>query len=212
MWMNTHLKSKFWGKSLEFTSLGYMNIKFKDNDEVFICKRPKTVCQNIIIGSMYLDHNGNARVRNSRTNEICQINMRAMGIFSGKDKRGLLNSIVYNSDSEPVYELFGKWTEALYYKAYGEDDEDAIKIWEFEEVPDDWEKNYKFSQFTLQLNNLHPILEKKLPPTDSRFRSDQRYLENGELKEATEEKRRLEDKQRRTMKRRKEVDIRSSYF
>ena len=86
MWMNTHLKTKFWGKSLEFYSLGYMNIRFKDNDEIFICKRPKSACQNILIGSMYIDHNGNARVRNSRTNEVCQIKMKAMGFFQEKIK------------------------------------------------------------------------------------------------------------------------------
>ena len=82
------------------------------------------------------------------------------GFFSGKDKRGLVHSVVYNSDSEPVYELFGKWTEALYYKEYGADNEDAIKIWEVESFPDNWEQNYRFSEFSLQLNNLHPILKK----------------------------------------------------
>ena len=186
--MNTHLKSSFWGKSLEFSSLGYMHLKFKDNEEVFVCKRPKTVWQNIIIGTMYLDHNGEARVRNTRTNEVCRIKMRAMGIFSGKDKRGITNAVIYNSDNEPVYELFGKWTEALYYKEYGADDDTAVKIWEFEETPEDWEKIYRFSDFSLQLNNINDILQRKLPPTDSRLRTDQRYLENGYLQEANDEK------------------------
>lgn len=70
LWLNTHLKSKFWGKSLEFSSLGYMHFRFKDTDDIFVCKRPKTVCQNILIGTMYLDHNGEARIRNTRTNEL----------------------------------------------------------------------------------------------------------------------------------------------
>jgi hypothetical protein len=35
-----------------------------------------------------------------------------------------------------------------------------------------------------------------LPPTDSRFRPDQRALENGDISKASDEKNRLEVKQR----------------
>ena len=33
MWMNTHMKTKFWGKSLEFRPLGYQHFRFKDTDD-----------------------------------------------------------------------------------------------------------------------------------------------------------------------------------
>lgn len=137
---------------------------------------------------MYLDHHGDARVRNTRTEEVAHIKMRQMGMFSGKDKRGITNAVIYNADGEPAYELYGKWTEALYYKEHGADDEDGIKIWEFEETPPDWEKIYRFSEFSLQLNNINNRLRRRLPPTDSRLRPDQRGLENGDLKEATYQK------------------------
>lgn len=39
-------------------------------------------------------------------------------------------------------------------------------------------------------------LQEKLPPTDSRLRPDQRYLENGEYEMANSEKLRLEQRQR----------------
>ena len=48
-------------------------------------------------------------------------------------------------------------------------------------------------------------LKLKLPPTDSRLRTDQRYLENGDLKLANAEKQRLEEKQRRRRKRMEEA-------
>ena len=59
---------------------------------------------------------------------------------------------------------------------------------------------YNFTNFTLQLNHLPPALKNKLPPTDSRFRPDQRALEVGDLVKAAEEKARLEDKQRAMIK------------
>jgi oxysterol-binding protein 1 len=39
-------------------------------------------------------------------------------------------------------------------------------------------------------------VQEKLPPTDSRLRPDQRYLENGEYEKANAEKLRLEKRQR----------------
>lgn len=39
-------------------------------------------------------------------------------------------------------------------------------------------------------------MQEKLPPTDSRLRPDQRYLENGEYDMANSEKLRLEQRQR----------------
>ena len=39
-------------------------------------------------------------------------------------------------------------------------------------------------------------MQEKLPPTDSRLRPDQRYLENGEYEMANSEKLRLEQRQR----------------
>ena len=52
---------------------------------------------------------------------------------------------------------------------------------------------YHFTKFALQLNYLPDSLKEKLPPTDSRFRPDQRALENGNTELATKEKNRLEE-------------------
>lgn len=41
--------------------------------------------------------------------------------------------------------------------------------------------------------------QEKLPPTDSRLRPDQRYLENGEYGMANSEKLRLEQRQRQVI-------------
>ena len=55
---------------------------------------------------------------------------------------------------------------------------------------------YGFSHFMLQLNYLPRQLKKVIAPTDTRFRPDQRALENGDIELATIEKNRLEEKQR----------------
>lgn len=208
------MKTKFWGKSLEFKPLGNMHFRFKDNDDHFVCNRPNSYVQNIIIGNMYIDHSGDATVVNKRTNERAVIKFKALGFFQSNKNRGKIEAIIYNAKGEEVYEIFGKWTEAIFYRKIGDKNDKGTKIWEFPPIPEDWEGIYHFTNFTLQLNMINEQLARRLPPTDSRFRTDQRMLENGQLKQANNEKQRLEEKQRRRRKRAEKdgVEFEPRYF
>lgn len=55
------------------------------------------------------------------------------------------------------------------------------EIWKITPAPLDANKYYKFSYFTLSMNQLKPHLEKLIAPTDSRFRTDMKQLELGNL-------------------------------
>lgn len=52
-WENSEMKSKFWGKSMEFTSLGKSYFVF--GDQHYVCTKPNTTANNIIFGTMFLD-------------------------------------------------------------------------------------------------------------------------------------------------------------
>lgn len=84
VWMNTHMKTKFWGKSLEFRPLGNIHIQYKDNKDHFVFKRPNSSCNNIIIGTMYINHSGESSVTNTRTGDKCNIKFKTPGMFAGK--------------------------------------------------------------------------------------------------------------------------------
>ena len=53
---------------------------------------------------------------------------------------------------------------------------------------------YGMTHHQLQFNYLPNEIRDLLPPTDTRFRPDQRALENGDFKLAEAEKHRLEEK------------------
>ena len=55
---------------------------------------------------------------------------------------------------------------------------------------------YKFSKLAMELNELDP----SVAPTDSRFRPDQRLMEDGKWDEADRQKSYLENKQRNKLK------------
>jgi len=71
---------------------------------------------------------------------------------------------------------------------------------------------YGFTNHGIQFNHLTDSLTKRIPPTDSRLRPDQRALENGDFKLAASEKDRLEEKQRAVRKYREAMKIEPKPF
>ena len=69
-------------------------------------------------------------------------------------------------------------------------------VWRPGALPEDHELYYGFSRFAIELNDLEPSLIPQLPPTDSRFRPDQRLLEEGNVAGAEASKLQLEQAQR----------------
>ena len=69
-------------------------------------------------------------------------------------------------------------------------------VWRPGALPEDQELYYGFSRFAIELNDLEPSLIPLLPPTDSRFRPDQRLLEEGNVAGAEASKLQLEQAQR----------------
>ena len=64
LWSSVHAESKFTGKSMVFTSGGLLHMKLKRTGEHFTADRPKTLINNIIIGSLYVDLEGDTTITN----------------------------------------------------------------------------------------------------------------------------------------------------
>ncbi len=73
-------------------------------------------------------------------------------------------------------------------------------------MPEDANLYYGFTRFATHLNEFTDNLEQELPPTDSRFRPDQRLFENGKIDEAELEKQRIEESQR---ERRRDLELKN---
>lgn len=74
MWMNTSMKSQFWGKSMEVKPLGLIHTVLKGfNGEHYTIERPSSYAQNIIFGNMYIEHVGTLTVRNHMTGHYCEV-------------------------------------------------------------------------------------------------------------------------------------------
>uniref|UniRef100_A0A452UNG2 Oxysterol-binding protein n=1 Tax=Ursus maritimus TaxID=29073 RepID=A0A452UNG2_URSMA len=91
-----------------------------------------------------------------------------------------------------LHRLSGKWHEGLYRGTLPS----GQCIWKPNSMPPDHERNFGFTQFALELNELTAELKRSLPSTDTRLRPDQRYLEEGNIQAAEAQKRRIEQLQR----------------
>lgn len=107
----------------------------------------------------------------------------------------------------PRYWIRGYWTGNIQFDKFNEESkqfEQPKYLFKQVSVPDEedteWDTNYWFNDFALNLNYLDDELAENLPPTDSRFWPDMRAFENGKFEYAENEKRWLEATQRERRK------------
>ncbi|KAL4596351.1 hypothetical protein ACB092_12G158300 [Castanea dentata] len=202
-WADSNLKSKFWGRSIQLDPVGVLTLEF-DDGEVFQWSKVTTSIYNLILGKLYCDHYGTMRIQGNREYS-CKLKFKEQSIIDRNPHQ--VHGIVQDRNGKTVATLHGKWDESMYYvngdssgKGKGfESLSDAHLIWKRSRPPQ-FPTRYNLTRFGITLNELTPGLKEKLPPTDSRLRPDQRYLENGEFEMANSEKLRLEQRQRQARK------------
>ena len=186
------MKSKFVGKNLTFFPQHKEYIELLLHNEKYSIAVPGISAHNIIIGTPYVDLGGKSTIRNlSKPHEYCELEYHRRGWSQASYFR--VDGEIYQG-KELVYKIEARWNEnaTLINMKTGERE----IIWTKNPYPEKWQSMYGMSHFTLQLNYFPNFLRNKVAPTDTRWRPDQRALENGDLKLAGAEKNRLEEKQR----------------
>ncbi|KPP66567.1 oxysterol-binding protein-related protein 3-like [Scleropages formosus] len=154
---------------------------------------------NILNGQRWIEHYGEISIKNS-SSDICQCKITFLKTKHWNSVVNEVEGVITDQTGRVMHKLFGKWNEAIYC---GEPPS-ATCIWKANAMPADYEQYYGFTKFAMELNELDPELKPLLPPTDTRFRIDQRalirllarLLEEGNVEAAEEQKRRIEQLQR----------------
>lgn len=195
-WQTSTLKTKFWGKSMELIPEGTVHVTLPSRGDHFIWNKVTTCVRNLLSSNKWVEHYGEMVVTNVTTQEYCKIVFKESGSLGYGSKHEFMATL-HTASGDPFKTLVGKWNEAIYEQIQ----QDQLKLlWRPIPLPEDSEKYYGFTQFALELNELTPDLASLLPLTDSRFRRDQRFIEEGRLDEAEKEKQRLEQRQRELRK------------
>ncbi|KAL0144932.1 Oxysterol-binding protein-domain-containing protein [Mucor lusitanicus] len=200
-WQCTKIKSKFWGKSMEFMTEGTFHVSLNDKEHYTFTK-PSSWMRNMIAGEKYLEHVGELKVINRTTGEYGSVLFKegtGGGLFSAPKERNNVVGTFYTADGVKSKKMVGKWSDGL-AEDVNMDGRTLSVLWKVKVPtnPDFSKKYYGFSQFAIELNEITPIEKGKLPKTDSRQRPDQRLYEEGHIDRADEEKLRIEKMQRET--------------
>ncbi|KAL4656673.1 oxysterol-binding protein-related protein 6 isoform X5 [Arapaima gigas] len=198
-WQDVRWKNKFWGKSMEILPIGTVNVMLPRFGDYYEWNKVTTCIHNILSGRRWIEHYGEITIRSSTC--ICKLTFVKGNYWSSNVNE--VQGFVMDQEGKVVHRLFGKWHEGLYCGV----PPSAKCVWRPGSMPTDYELYYGFTRFAIELNELCPEMKDLLPPTDARFRPDQRYLEEGKVELASSEKQRIEDLQRTRRKRLEENNI-----
>lgn len=184
---------KFWGKSAEITTEGRVRISLHATGERFSWIVATSFLRNIIAGEKYVEPVGELTVCNETTGQRTISTFKAGGMFSGRSEE--VSTRAVDSHNKPLsLGLIGSWPTSLSLTRDGS--QSGKPIWTAGSLVPSAAKHYGLTAFAAALNEITPIEEGHLPPTDSRLRPDQRALEEGDLDKAEEVKVQLEEGQR----------------
>ncbi|XP_043848140.1 oxysterol-binding protein-related protein 6 isoform X6 [Dromiciops gliroides] len=190
-WQDIRWKNKFWGKSMEILPVGTLNVTLPKYGDYYVWNKVTTCIHNILSGRRWIEHYGEITIRNTKSS-ICICKLTFIKVNYWNSNVNEVQGVVMDQEGKVVHRLFGKWHEGLYCGV----PPSAKCIWRPGSMPTNYELYYGFTRFAIELNELDPVLKDLLPPTDARFRPDQRFLEEGNLEAAAAEKQRVEELQR----------------
>uniref|UniRef100_A0A671XZ31 Oxysterol-binding protein n=1 Tax=Sparus aurata TaxID=8175 RepID=A0A671XZ31_SPAAU len=194
-WQDVRWKNKFWGKSMEIVPMGTTHVTLPAFGDHYEWNKVTSCIHNILSGQRWIEHYGEMSIKNINSND-CQCKITFVKAKSWSSTVNEIEGVVTDSKGKVVHSIFGKWHESVFQG----DPPSATCIWRANPMPGDQEQYYGFTQFAVELNELDSTLRPLLPPTDTRFRPDQRLLEEGNTEGAEEQKQRIEQLQRERRK------------
>jgi len=196
-WQNSSPTTKFLGNSIDINTHGNSYISFTDSKNQFFYTNPCTRIQNVIFGSMRMEHYGELNIRNLNGSVQALVNFSKSGYFQGTLYQ--VEGYITDQKKNKIVKLSGRWDSFLtatwlinteFVKAGTEK-----LLWKFEPEAIAVEA-HQFRPFTASLNDFDGISDDILLPTDSRRRLDRFFLEIGDMDSASLYKRVMEDQQR----------------
>ncbi|KAM9843267.1 oxysterol-binding protein-related protein 7-like isoform 2-T3 [Aulostomus maculatus] len=192
-WQDQRWKNKFWGKSVEIISSGLVNVTLPRYGDHYEWNKAVTCIHNVLSQQRWLEHYGEVVIRNKESDICtCKITFVKSRYWSSDNSKNEVQGVVLDRAGEVVHRFGGLWHEGIFC--------DTLPtpkcIWKPNVQPDDSFQFYGFSRYAREQNELLAELREVLPPTDTRFRPDQRLLEEGKVAEADKKKDEVEEKQR----------------
>lgn len=166
--MTADAESAFKGTSLEVYPKGYSKVSFPCHNEVIYYIKITTCVHNLVVGKMWVDNFGQAKLTNSRTGDICLVDVEPYDWFKGTV--GNLTGKVTDSSGTVRYLIKGNWNDSISIQKANSNEPPKL-VWKKVQPPSNAKEQYNFTSFTIGLNEIESDKD-ALPPTDCRVRPD----------------------------------------
>ncbi|KAJ3601372.1 hypothetical protein NHX12_032341 [Muraenolepis orangiensis] len=177
-WQDQRWKYKFWGKSAEIISSGQVNVSLPRYGDHYEWTKAVTCLHNVLSPQRWLEHYGEVVIRNTNSDLCtCKVTFVKSRYWTTDGSKNEVQGVVLDRSGEVVHRFGGLWHEGIFCDTFPT----PQCIWKPTAPPDDHARFYGFSLYARELNELTSDLEGLLPPTDSRYRPDQRLLEEGDI-------------------------------
>lgn len=189
------IKNKFWGKSMEIFPTGLNHLEIPEYGDHYVFEQVTACVHNIVVGRIWLDNYGEMEIIDRKTRNKCVLTFNKTGWMSDSRTFASVKGVVQDASGKTRIKLAGHWNERL-YRDGGRGKQETI--WTAAERPPVSASNgYNWTKWAITLNQpVEDGMRARIAPTDSRFRPDQRALENGDLDMASDRKLLLEQGQR----------------
>ncbi|XP_060807416.1 oxysterol-binding protein-related protein 3 isoform X2 [Amyelois transitella] len=191
-WQEARIKTKFWGKSMEFQPAGRVHVRLASTGDHYSWNKVTTCVHNLFGGQRWVDQYGDMHITCHGTDITCKLNFIKASSWSASrhEVRGAVGGAAGGAGGR--LRLQGRWSEAL----LAGDPPANRCLWRPGAMPPEHELYYGFTRFAMELNEMEPGMKEVLPYTDTRLRPDQRALELGDVESAERLKHQLEQAQR----------------
>ena len=191
---------KIFKGSIELIFKNKVHIHLKKTGDHYILNPPSVYIKGLMKPPLYNDYGGTTIIQNTKeVSYRCELKFIEEGWTP--NSLGNFEGTVFKDYETIAYLLKGNWTKEIYMTdPDGNNRIDLLILDKNQEYLNNSIESYVLPEYTCQLNQITPELEKILPKNDSRFRMDMKLLEEKEeTEEAQSYKLRYEEKQRKEL-------------
>ena len=108
------ITNKFRGQYIEIQPIGTFHLEFKNSGHYYTWNKAKSYVNNILIGKMWTNIQGNETIKNHMTNDVCNLKYWPCSFYS-TDSVNKVTGVIKDSNSVARFVLEGVCTEKLEY-------------------------------------------------------------------------------------------------
>jgi len=159
--------------------------------DIFLYNRPSTLLKGILVNKLHYDYNGSVTITSPDYPEYeCTVEY-----ISDNYDEGIVEGKITKGEDNVIYNIGGNWKKEIYITDANEENKQVI----FTVKEEDFFKNsvdgYILPSYSCNLNHITDELKAVLPPSDTRFRPDQKEYEIGSTEKSQEIKKTIEEMQ-----------------